>query len=260
MPDDLRIPELTFPCIQYGAQETQMDLQILLYKGGALSYTKKTKKLIDDGALGVVLPERVELVRRIHDFMSGQLAGGGSRHTAKNNFRGLRDFFGWQDSTNSSASIKNVEQEFLSWTDAMLDRHRVKKDLSMRSAYSIASRVASILDFILERPTSLMTATRLIAPDGRKSAVPRDSEKELLKDTFAFGHLLQDICDGLPSDVVLKAALPVRIILRTGQHIEQWSDFPRKSTAVSQAPLTQAFLAYQNEGVDARPKLTHLTR
>lgn len=248
MRDDLRTPDLTFPSIQYGARETPMDLQILLYKGGALTYTKKTKQLIDDGALGEVLAERVELVRRIHEFISGQLAGGGSRQTAKNNLRSLRDFFGWQDSTNTSASIHNVEQVFLSWADSMLLRHRVKKDLTMRSAYSMASRIALILDFILERPTTLIAATRLIPPIVRKSAVSRDSEKELLEGTFAFGHALQDICDGLPRDVVLKAALPLRIKLRTGQHVEQWSDFPRRSVDISEPPRTEAFLAYQNEG------------
>ena len=248
MRDDLKIPELTFPSIQLGILETPIDLKILLYKGGSSSHHKKTKKLIEDGTLGEVIPERVELISRIHEFMSGELASGGSRHTIWNQFSSLRAFFGWQDLTKISTSIDNIDQAFLAWAEALLHRHRVEKDITMRSAYSRAACIGIILDSILERPTKIISTTRLIAPNPRKSAISRSAEKELLEGTFAFGHALQDICDGLPSDVVLKAPLPLRITLRTGQHVEQWSGARLGTVTTPGPPHTMAFLAFQNEG------------
>lgn len=69
----------------------------------------------------------------------------------------------------------------------------------------------------------MIALTRLQVPPQRKAAQRREVEKQSLAQAFEFGHLLQDICDGLQEDVVLRSHLPVLIKLRSGKTIEHWS-------------------------------------
>lgn len=78
MHDDLRHLDLTFPSIPVGNKETPPNLKRLLYKGGASLRLDQADQAIQEGLLGDAQQNRGELVRLIHDFISGNLAGGGS--------------------------------------------------------------------------------------------------------------------------------------------------------------------------------------
>lgn len=79
---DLHIPDLTFPMIRCGRQQTPLDLRILLYKGGAGCNYKKVFNRIAAGDLGRPIAERIELVERIHETMLASLVGGGASVSA----------------------------------------------------------------------------------------------------------------------------------------------------------------------------------
>jgi hypothetical protein len=49
---DLHIPDMTFPMVKYGKQETPWDLRILLYKGAAKVYPKSVIARIVAGNFG----------------------------------------------------------------------------------------------------------------------------------------------------------------------------------------------------------------
>jgi hypothetical protein len=66
--------------------------------------------------------------------------------------------------------------------------------------------------------------TRLVSRKNRKTAVGIQAEKQNLSDTFAFGYLLQDICDGLTIEVTVEAPLPVQIELRSGKALIRSGD------------------------------------
>ncbi|WP_124515851.1 site-specific integrase [Burkholderia ubonensis] len=55
------------------------------------------------------------------------------------------------------------------------------------------------------------------------------AEKQKLSDTFLFGHLLQDICDGLNTRTTLEAPLPIHIPLRQGKVLTRGGDRTARS-------------------------------
>lgn len=224
MPDGASpLPDLTFPGVEHGNNETTWDLSFLLYRGGSAAYTKHVARMMADGVLGAPDLSRLGLVTRIHDVINGKLVGGGSAYTAQNTIRWMRRLFAWADGSGHRLDLASIESTFLAWTDSLVTRCQVKKDLSHRSAYTMGAQAAEILDEVLERPTRLIFATRLQAPPQRKTARGVKSEKQNLEETFAFGHFLQDICDVLTADTVLKGPLPVRIPLRLGGALVEWS-------------------------------------
>lgn len=99
---------LTFPMLEYGATETPWNLQPLLFRGGAAAKVKFVGRQIARGELGSPLPERVELVSRLHEHMSSDLAGGGSRFSLQNKIGALRQFFAWCDSEDVGVSLETA--------------------------------------------------------------------------------------------------------------------------------------------------------
>lgn len=202
MHEDLRHGPLTFPEIPLGERETPRDLKQLLYKGGAGLRVDKVERAIQQGLLGDVLDERVELVYLVHEFINGKLTGGGSGVTALNQISDITDLFDWAERNNCSLTYDGIQGTYLSWAEHFVHRSKVIKDLSERTAYTYANRVGQILDGVLGRQKPILHLTRLTRPKVRKPPQGVMAEKQLLQETFAFGRLLQDICDGLPLSVV----------------------------------------------------------
>lgn len=219
MHDDLRHLDLTFPSIPVGNKETPPNLKRLLYKGGASLRLDQADQAIQEGLLGDAQQNRGELVRLIHDFISGNLAGGGSSSTACMQITEITSFFDWADVTNSPISLAEVLNTYLDWTEYLLQRVRVVKDIKQNSAYNHARLVGQILDAVLGRQKPILRATRLKRLCGRKAAQGAKADKQNLHATFAFGRLLQDICDGTPLSVIW-GALGARIPLQQGGEIE----------------------------------------
>ncbi|WP_238295591.1 site-specific integrase [Caballeronia novacaledonica] len=228
MLDRLRIPDLTFPDVAYGAKETPWDLAILLYRGGAAARTKQVEMLIASGALGDPELDRLELVSGLHAEINAALAGGNSRETAADQIKTLRGLFSFADDASLKLTVSTIAETYCAWGDFLLHRTRLKikpqkkssrskRPLTMRSAYNYAAVVGTLLDRVLQRHTRIIELTRLRWTSRRKSAVGVQAEKQNLEDTFAFGHMLQDLCDRLPTSVVLGAQLPFEIKLRTGE-------------------------------------------
>ncbi|WP_150427379.1 site-specific integrase [Dechloromonas sp. CZR5] len=227
MRDVFRIPDLSFPKMSYGEMETPWDLRALLYRGGAAARRNKVLEMIDTGKLGDPMPERLELVQRIHESIDDRFVGGGSPSTVDASIEAVRRLFAWADQAGQQLTLDTIEAIYLHWTDAMDHRSRVVRDLSQDSAYQQAAVVGTLLDRTLERLTPIIEGTRIKRSPQRKTAHGIQAEKQNLQDTFAFGHLLQDICDGLPANVVLNGSLPVLIPLRNGGQLVEWSGYTR---------------------------------
>ncbi|MCG5078590.1 site-specific integrase [Paraburkholderia tagetis] len=236
MRDQLRLPDLNFPDVNFGAKETPWNLTILLYKGGAAAKADRVGQLIASGALGDPQLDRLELVSKLHAEIKAGLGSGGSRETAFVQLRFLRNFFGFADRTCRPLTVSAVAETYCAWADSLFHRTRMKKGkpantrhpeyqhLSMRSAYCYAAMVGTVLDRALERHTSIIELTGLEWKRQRKTAVGVQAEKQSLSNTFAFGHLLQDICDELTIRTILDAALPVEIKLRSGKTLTRNGD------------------------------------
>lgn len=223
MAKERQIPDLTFPEVEFGELEIVWNLNVLLYRGGAKEKSRTAQDAIAGGALGKPRFERVSLVRKLHDEMRGKLVAGARKDSARGEIRNLRDFFKWADENGCQLTLDSVQSDYLQWADSLLHRHRVVKDLKQQSAYVQAARVGGLLDAVLERHTPIIQLTGLEMPVRRKSTLGVKAEKQNLEETFKFGHALQDVCDVLTEAFIFEGDLPVRISLRDGTEIVDWS-------------------------------------
>lgn len=230
------LPPLSFPTLNYGAQETPLTLTPMLYIGGAGENKRFVGKRIANGQLGPIQKDRLPLIEKFHEVLSGKLAGGGSERTLRTEVDCLRHFYSWADEAVSLVTSGTVESIYYQWCDSLIQRIRVRRDLSPRAAYLYAAIVGKLIDVALGRPTAIIKRTRITMPGRQPTALSPNAEKLSLHDSMRFGQLLQDICDGLPSDIVLHGRLPVRIALRDGRFIEDWSHFPKTVAAANRDP------------------------
>lgn len=215
MRNDLRDLDYAFPSIPVGDNETPPSLRRLLYKGGASLRPDKAAEAIEKGLLGDVVLDRVALVSKIHEAISGPLIGGGSVETARQQIKKIVHFFAWAESGGAALTISDVQSTYIDWAAHLLHRATVVKNVSHASIHHYASLVGPILDTVLERAAPILYLTRITKPRKGKKPQGAQADKQNLQQTFAFGRLLQDICDGLPLKVI-RTSNTVRIPLQHG--------------------------------------------
>ncbi|TXH36692.1 MAG: site-specific integrase [Burkholderiaceae bacterium] len=215
MHDDLRGRSLTFPTLPLGDRQTPPDLTRLLYKGGASVRKDEVAEAIQQGQLGGVLPERVDLVVAVHEHLAAALARGGQPSTVTAQIRNITAFFAWAEKRGATLSIAEVQRVYVDWSEHLLHRITVIKDLKLRSAHGMLSSVGPILNGVLGRSASMLRLTRVRPYKRRKPPRGAKADKQNLEATFAFGRLLQAICDGL-GEAVIRGPRPVRIPLQDG--------------------------------------------
>jgi hypothetical protein len=216
------LPDLTFPDVQQGKNETPLDLRFLLFKGGADIRRNLVTSCIESGALGPPATERIDLVEKLHEEMNATLKGGGSTHTLRGQYTDLRGFFRWADASGLPLNLESIETTYLHWADHLLHRIRIVKNIGQVSAYNRARDVGSIVDKALERISPIVCNTRLALKKKRKRTLGVQADKQNLADTFDFGHALLDIVDATPLEAIW-GPLPLRIRLRTGRELVEWS-------------------------------------
>lgn len=226
---DLPLPALTFPSMTYGEKEVPRDLRRWVYRGGAGAVARTVMARIEGGEFGRPLVERIELVRLVHEVLLNYFERGGRRRTVLSAIERLALFFIWADAEAHELTLDTIEESYRHWTDSLLHRARVGKELSERTAYQSGSVVGSVLDRVLGRGVPLVKTTRLRSPKKGLRAVGAHSDKQNLEDTFALGHFLLDLADGLNVDAIW-GPLPVRIRVRNGIVLEEWSGLKRSDT------------------------------
>lgn len=234
-------PDFSFPSVKYGERESPWNLSILLYKGGAKQNSRLVGNMIKNGDLGTPRMERLSLVRALHIQLNGKIITRGSRQTLHTEITFIRRLFKWADDENLSLTLDSIQETYFKWADSLLHDHRIKKCISMRSAYTMAACVGTILDRVLDRQSPNILLTGLYFPPHSQTAASSSAEKQNLNDTFIFGKLIQDICDALTLETVLESPLPINIPLRSGRSLSLWSGAkPRWSM--------EGILRYQTEG------------
>jgi hypothetical protein len=247
---NFEIPTLTFQGVPFGEKETPWTLLPLLYKGGAATRANLVGAMIESGALGSALPERLPMVKGLHSVIQGNIAGGASKWSELGALDTIRRFFRWIDEREMSASLQEIEATYLAWTDYLLHRVRTVKDISEIGAYSTASKLGRYLDRVLERRKPILLQSSLRSPPIRRRVLSAKADKQNLEHTFAFGAALLDICNSLDLNA-LWGPLPVRIRLRTGQTLLEHSmagrrewPHPLKEDAISRRAQEKAKAAH----------------
>lgn len=247
---DVRVPDLSFPGVRLGPQEIPWDLRPWLYRGGAQAPVRQVASLIKSGMLGQPLVDRIELVSRIHEALLDYLLTGGRIETVRSTLERMKQFFKWADENeNTTLSIASVETNYRYWCDALLHRTRTKRDLKESTAYDYGSRIGWVLDMVLERDNPIFKTTPLKKPKTSPRAVSPKADKQSLEKAFAFGHFLLDLADGISVEAIW-GPLPLRIPLRSGITLEEWSGLKRPKTLKPPNPIypsQHAYLVKQSE-------------
>lgn len=241
---DVYLPDLNFPGVEFGPQETPWDLRPWLYRGGARAKVREVAAMIQAGSLGPTLIERIELVRLIRESLLNYLEGGGRREHVQGCLDRLKLFFQWADENSGAPlSLDTVEQSYRDWCDALVHRVRVGRDLKEVTAYNYGSRIGWVLDRVLDRSSPLIRTTRLTKPKPSPRAVSPKADKQNLQETFAFGHFLLDLADALSFDAIW-GPLPLQIPLRNGSTLEERSGLKRTDTLKPPNPKWPAQARY----------------
>lgn len=254
------IPDLTFPTVEFGQHEVHWNLDVLLYVGGSALAIRATRKKIQAGTLGAPPLERLSLVAKIHEVINGSLTEGGSRDTADRSIGNIRNFVAYCDRTGRAFTTSQAVENYSAWAAWLHHRTNIPngtpgsdgfRGISSASAYTYAALVGQILDRILERPTRLIETTSLAFPTKRKSAVGIEAEKQNLSETFAFGHLLQDLCDCIDLKRVHAVDRSWQIPLRSGSQF-LWTDrAPINNFKSSETALPGSRYALANLRIEA---------
>jgi len=206
--------------MRYGTHQVPWDMRILLYKGAASVLRDCVAAMIENGELGDVDAARLPLVRKLHEQVSAKLALGGSPSTVSGTLGHVWDFFRWADSSSADLSLASVKIAFRGWTEHLLHRVRIMKDLSQDTAYRNAMRVGDLIGRAIcigSAPASrMLRLTRLRNMTVKKRVLGTQADKANLEATFQFGHFLSDLCSFLTTTTV-RGALPVTIQLRDGR-------------------------------------------
>lgn len=219
---DLRLIE-----IDVGSHGTVWDLTPWLHKGGSDIERRLFSKYIKSGHQSELLPERIELVKKLHERFKTLLALGRSQHYVKALLYNTSRFITWADKyVSAPLSLITTEQAFLEWSEHLWyianEKKKIKKDVVYHQAASVAGILFHVLPINLKLNSirsvnnPLIMKTRLRR--SRKSA--RVVDKSNLINVSAFGQFLVYMCRTLTLDSI-RGPLPFVIHLPNSiQH--QW--------------------------------------
>ncbi|WP_439684244.1 Site-specific integrase [Cupriavidus oxalaticus] len=213
--------DLTITGVSYGAREVPWTLYPLLYAGGAAADARKVHDLIAEQKLGELKKERITLVTGLHEIIQGDIAAGGSRYNAKSRIRLLRDFYAWADKKSLSLTLESLKEDYVSWTDFLLHRHRTAGTLKPKTIAKQASRLATLFNQVLNLKNSLIFFT-FIDTSFKRRPLGMQADKTNMEAAFNFGNMLLDLTESLSLETI-NGPLPAKLIFRTGHILEEWS-------------------------------------
>lgn len=211
----MRDIDLTFPSYPIGTHQIPWNLKILLFKGAAGIPRKLAIYQIDEGKYGASLEDRLPLISAFHEAISSMISLGKSRDLVESSLEVLWRFFAWSDDQAAHICKETIIDIFKSWTEYLIHRSHIQKEISAMYAYRQASKMANLiakaLRFQGKRPGgSLLLQTRMRKPSVKKRVLGTQADKQNLSQTFEFGQTLTKICASLDLATV-RGRLPILI-------------------------------------------------
>ncbi len=241
---------LDFPILAHGTHETPHELHTLLYVNAENHPVNHLAAAIASGSLGELDADRKPLIKKFHTVIYNDLARGLSPITIKNRIRALRRFYNWCDLSHIPITLSTVESSFVQWTNYLIHRSQVVRDIDPMTAYREGRAIDVMLSKILGLKVGLLSKTRLKPPNQNKRALGTQADKQKLDETFRFGSFLLHICKTLTISVI-EGPLPVRINFGEASPLIEWSGFKRRDSALKNLKRSKRDLAQ----VEATKKL-----
>lgn len=207
--------DLTFAQISLGTHQAVWDLRVLLFKGAARIRRNLVMEAINEGKCGNIIEERLPFVLRLHEVFNVFFAKGNSVYTVINNLEVLWRFYIWIDNNSMSITTETVIDTFKDWTEYLLARVKNEKNISSRTAYKEASKMAKLIAKALDiqglHPgKNILLSTRMRLPLKKKKVLSTKDSREKLSETFEFGNTLTKVCNSLDVQTI-RGKLPINI-------------------------------------------------
>jgi integrase len=198
--------------IELVTSNSAYSLRPLLFKGGAKISVRTGSDLSQcEGPLR----ERIPLVDQIHDVLCGRKEQGQSHATIMHAIYEIFRFFRWADDTGREPSLKTLERDYLEYTEHLIHRNRLQKNLSDDSTYRYASTLAGIFDDVLNLKSGLLKRSRIRRG---KKPLPWNKPEQFSMDEGAqeMGSALLRLCRAVTLSAI-KSTLPRSILLKNGK-------------------------------------------
>lgn len=207
--------DLTFPKLLIGTHGTPWDLETFLYVGAAGIERKLVIEAINKGDFGPVDMDRLPLISAFHEVLTTFIVKGQSQKTIYSTLQNLREVYTWADSNSLPLTKNSIINTFCLWTEHLLDRAYVRKEISPLTAYKTGTRVSNIIARALEMPgpkpgKNILVLTRMRRPSHEKEVLDIAVDKQNTSELFEFGNILTSICNALDVKTV-RGELPIRI-------------------------------------------------
>lgn len=215
--------DLTFKGLALGTHETPWDLQVLLYRGATSVRRDVVIQAISDGKFGDIVQSRLPFIIRLYEVLQSYLSKGSSQQTLRTYLESIWSFYSWIDTTDMPSTERTIIPTFKAWTEHLLNRVKINKNIAQMTAYKQASIIANLIARALDLPGakpghSLMLTTRLKRPKKSTKVLNTKADKQNLVDTFEFGHTLTTICNHLDIKTV-RGSLPIEILLNENKSL-----------------------------------------
>jgi len=209
--------DLTFPNYPLGTHQVPWNLKILLFKDAAKLSRKSAIISIERGGFGRPIEDRTPLIMAFHEAISSMISLGKSRALVESSLEVLWRFFSWSDANSEHISRETLIDIFKRWTEFLLYRSQIKKEISAIYAYRQSSLMANLIAKALLLPGTkpggtLLRQTRMRKPPEKKRVLGVKADKQNLDHTFKFGHVITKICGALDLTTV-RGKLPIKIVL-----------------------------------------------
>lgn len=144
-------PSMMLLPLQYTTRQVQLDMRVLLWRGGAGAKTSHVSSLIAEGRLGKAEEKRFPLVSACHEYFLGEIAEGTSDQTIRSHHYAIRIFYRFVDERGGDLDASNVRMWFKAWVDVLLQRVS-RRELKADIAYHQGKSAASVLSRALDVP------------------------------------------------------------------------------------------------------------
>lgn len=207
--------DLTFPKLLIGTHGTPWNLEILLYVGAASAQRKYVSEDISKGNFGLIDMDRFLLVCAFHEVLTTFIVQGKSQKTIQSCLQNLREMYVWADNNSVPLTNESILNTFYLWTEYLLNRVYVKKEISSLTGYKTATRVANLIAKAIKmqgpKPgKTILGLTRIKRNHHEKEVLDINTDRLNTNELFEFGNILTSICNALDVKTV-RGKLPIRI-------------------------------------------------
>ncbi|NWD69383.1 site-specific integrase [Pseudomonas gingeri] len=217
---------LVFPSMAYGTHEWPYDFIVLTRLGGANTPRNLFPQFMQTESNKARMLLRFPFVKLMHECLLSDLARGIRQPTVVTRIRAIFIFYSWVDSKAEDITIDNVDTIFSAWTEELLYRVNIKKDLKHMTAYRYAKHLDRLIARIQNTRVGPLHKTRLSAESQKKGILGTQADKQNLQQSFEYGNLLLELSENLSYEAIIQP-LPLFIRLTNGQVLEEWSGYPK---------------------------------